>query len=116
MSAVPTVLHVRSSAGLYGAEYVVLGLIPELERRGIPSRLLSIDNHLQARQVLFERAQELGVPAERLPCRGRFDFATVRALRAKIAVTPNALLHVHDYKSALIAWLARGRRRVPIVA
>jgi len=116
MTAAPTVLHVRSSAGLYGAEYVVLGLIPELARRGIPSRLLSIDNHLQTRQVLFERAQELGVPAERLPCRGRFDLATVRALRAQIAATPNPLLHVHDYKSALIAWLARGRRRIPIVA
>jgi len=116
MSVAPTVLHVRSSAGLYGAEYVVLGLIPELARLGIESRLLSIDNHLQTTQVLYERARELGVPAQRLPCRGRADFATVRALRDILANTPHALLHVHDYKSALIAWLARGRRRVPIVA
>ena len=111
-----TVLHVRSSAGLYGAEYVVLGLIPELAQLGVPSTLLSIDNHLQTQQVLFDRARELGVPALRLPCRGRLDFATVRALREAIADTPDALLHVHDYKSALVAWLARGRRRIPIVA
>jgi glycosyltransferase involved in cell wall biosynthesis len=115
MSA-PTVLHVRSSAGLYGAEYVVLGLIPELARLDIDSTLLSIDNHLQPDQILYERARELGVPAQRLPCRGRFDFATVRALRDAIAAAPNPLLHVHDYKSALVAWLARGRRRIPIVA
>ena len=115
MSA-PTVLHVRSSAGLYGAEYVVLGLIPELARLGIASKLLSIDNHLQPTQVLYERARELSVAAQRLPCRSRFDFATVRALRDIIATTTNPLLHVHDYKSALVAWLARGRRRLPIVA
>ena len=112
----PTVLHVRSSAGLYGAEYVVLGLIPELARLGIESTLLSIDNHLQPAQVLYERARELGVPATRLPCRGRFDFATVRALREAIDAARTPLLHVHDYKSALVAWLARGRRRIPIVA
>jgi hypothetical protein len=38
------VLHLRSSAGLYGAEYVILGMIPELAKLGISSRLLSIDN------------------------------------------------------------------------
>ena len=111
-----TVLHVRSSAGLYGAEYVVLGLIPALAQLGIDSTLLSIDNHLQSAQVLYDRAVTLGVPVSRLPCRGRFDFATVRALRATLERTPNALLHVHDYKSALVAWLARGRLQVPIVA
>ena len=51
-----------------------------------------------------------------MPCRGRFGFATVSAQRALLARHPNALLHVHDYKSALNAWLARGRRRVPIIA
>ena len=110
------VLHLRSSAGLYGAEYVILGLLPELAQRGVGSTLLCLDNQYLQQQPLWSRAQALGLPAARLPCRGRFDFATVVALRAMLREHPRALLHVHDYKSALTAWLARGRAPVPIVA
>jgi glycosyltransferase involved in cell wall biosynthesis len=110
------VLHVRSSAGLYGAEYVILGLLPALRARGAEGTLLCLHNPNTPNQALCEKAQALGLPAQRLPCRGRFDFATVNALRGLLARHPNALLHVHDYKSALNAWLARGRRNVPIVA
>ncbi len=110
------VLHLRSSAGLYGAEYVILGMVPELNRIGIPSRLLSMDNqHLDA-QPLFARAQAMGVPAERVPCRGRFDFTTLRSLRDTLRRERNTILHVHDYKSAFHAWLARGRSGTPIVS
>jgi glycosyltransferase involved in cell wall biosynthesis len=110
------VLHLRSSAGLYGAEYVILGMVPELNRIGIRSRLLSMDNqHLDA-QPLYARAQAMGVPAERVPCRGRFDFTTLRSLRDTLRRERNTILHVHDYKSAFHAWLARGRSGTPIVA
>ena len=110
------VYHLRSSAGLYGAEYMLLGLIPALARAGIASTLLCLDNPYLEEQPLYARAQALGVPARRVPCRSRFDFASVQALRAIIAMDSRALLHVHDYKSAAYAWLARGRRSVPIVA
>lgn len=107
MRAEPHVLHLHSGAGLYGAEYVLLGLIPALAQQGIDSTLLCLDNHTLDAQPLFERARALRVPAQRLPCRGRFDFATVRALQAVLSEYPNAVLHVHGYKSAFYAWLAR---------
>lgn len=110
------VLHLRSSAGLYGAEYVVLGMIPELNRMGIRSRLLCLDNQHLDSQPLYERAIELNVPAERIPCRGRFDFATLKSLRDILRRERRSILHVHDYKSAFHAWLARGRSGSPIVA
>jgi glycosyltransferase involved in cell wall biosynthesis len=110
------VLHVRSSAGLYGAEYVILGLVPALERRGIGSTLLCLDNQYLEQQPLHAKACALGLPAVRIPCSGRFDLATISALRSALAKQPNALLHVHDYKSALNAWIARGRGHAPIVA
>ena len=44
----PHVLHVRSSAGLYGAEYVIFGLVPALAGFGIDSTMLCLDNpHLR---------------------------------------------------------------------
>ena len=114
MSTESQVLHVHSSAGLYGAEYMMLGLVPALRRLGIESRLLCLDNpHLDG-APLYDRAKALGVPAQLIPCRGRFDLATIKALRAAIAAAPS-ILHVHDYKSALHAWLARGRGRAPVV-
>jgi glycosyltransferase involved in cell wall biosynthesis len=116
MHANPHVLHVRSSAGLYGAEYVILGLVPALAGNGFDSTVLCLDNPHLREQPLYEKARALGVRAERLPCRGRFDFATVQALRRAIAAHSDPVLHVHDYKSALYAWFARGNRRAPIVA
>ncbi|MBN8727799.1 MAG: glycosyltransferase [Xanthomonadales bacterium] len=107
MAADFEVLHLRSSAGLYGAEYVVLGLVPALAALGIDGRLLCLDNQHLAEQPLWRRAIALGVPAERLACRARFDPACVRRLRDLLAAHPRAILHVHDYKSAAYAWLAR---------
>ncbi|MFT3790724.1 MAG: glycosyltransferase [Rudaea sp.] len=114
--APPEVLHVRSSSGLYGAEYVLLGLIPALRDIGIGGRLLCLNNPYLQSQSLQARAQALGVPAETLPCRGRFDLATVRALRRTLRAAPDAIVHVHDYKSALYTFLARSSSAHRIVA
>jgi glycosyltransferase involved in cell wall biosynthesis len=78
--------------------------------------LLCLDNQYLQHQPLHEKALELRLDCERVPCRGRLDLATVEALRRVLLRHPHALLHVHDYKSALLAWLARGRRRQPIIA
>lgn len=113
----PHILHVLSSAGLYGAEHAVLGLIPALARSGIPGTLSCIDNPYLHEQPLYERACALGIPAERIPCAGRLDGATTRALRASLQGHPHALLHVHGYKSAFYALRARRTSpEVPIVA
>lgn len=117
VNARPRVLHLRSSADLYGAEYVVLGLQQELPAVGVDSTLLCLDNYLQNHQPLYERACALGLDARRVACRSRFDPEAVRALRELLAEHPNAILHVHDYKSAFYAWRAcRRHRQVPVIA
>ena len=116
MNPEPHVFHLHSSAGVYGAEYVLLGLIPALAKRGVRSTLLCIDNPLLQHQPLFERACALGVPVERIACAGRLDFSTARAIRARISGSTYPLLHVHGYKSAFYAWLARRGLALPIVA
>lgn len=110
------VLHLRSSAGLYGADNMVLSLVPALRRLGVDSLLLCLQNPLMERQALLERAQEMQVASSLLPCGGRFDWRTVRALRRRLRAQPRAIVHVHDYKTAFYAWLARGRLGHPIVS
>lgn len=113
----PHVLHVFSSAGLYGAEHAVLGLIPALQGCGVQSSLLCIDNPHLREQPLYERARGMGIRATRIPCAGRFDRATTRALRMQLGQHPDAVLHVHGYKSTFYALRARqALPGVPIVA
>lgn len=117
MSAELHILHVFSSAGLYGAEHAVLGLMPALAREGIASTLACIDNPHLERQPLYERARSLGLQAERIPCSGRFDSATTRSLRTLVARHPGAIMHVHGYKSTFYALRARrGHPDVPVVS
>ena len=75
-----SVLQLRSSAGLYGADRMVLALDAGLRRQGARSRLLSIHNYLLATQPLHEAAIAAGQDAVLLPCRGRIDMRTVAAL------------------------------------
>lgn len=117
MPADPHIVHVFSSAGLYGAEHVVLGLIPALAQSGISSTLACIDNPYLEHQLLYERACALGVPAARVPCSGRLDGATTQSLGQLLDRHPDPILHVHGYKSAFYAMRARRKRPdTPIVS
>jgi glycosyltransferase involved in cell wall biosynthesis len=104
-------LHVFSSAGVYGAEHAVLGLIPALAVLGIDSTLACIDNPRLHEQPLYEYARARGLSAVRIPCSGRLDHTTTGALRAQLQQRPRTLMHVHGYKGAFYA--LRARRALP---
>lgn len=115
-AATPVALQVRSSAGLYGADRIVLALDRGLARLGARGRLLSINNYRTGEQALHDTASASGHDAVLLPCRGRVDPSTVAALAGQIAAARNPVVHVHDYKSAFYAWLATRRSPAPLVA
>jgi glycosyltransferase involved in cell wall biosynthesis len=111
VQAEPHILHVFSSAGVYGAEHAVLGLIPALSALGIDSTIACIDNPHLSEQPLYEYARSLGISVVRIPCSGRLDHATTRALRVQVQQHPRTLMHVHGYKGAFYA--LRARRAFP---
>lgn len=113
MPAKPHVFHMFSSAGLYGAEYVALGLMPALRTHGIESSLLCINNPRTPVQHLYEHARALGLDARTVPCSGRFDLATIRHLRAIFREQPNAIVHTHGYKGTFYASLAGRGMAIP---
>lgn len=112
----PVVLQLRSSAGLYGADRMVLALDAALRRFGVDGAVLAIHNYLLQAQPLHAAAVAAGQDAVLLPCRGRIDMRTVAALQAELQVRGADVLHVHDYKSAFYGWLASRRRPVRLVA
>jgi glycosyltransferase involved in cell wall biosynthesis len=112
----PRVLHLRSSIGVYGAEGVILGLLPQLNQLGLPTELLCLAHPGKPMPELLDRAVALGVSAAPILCRGLLDWSTVAKLRANLRSRPRTIVHVHDYKTAFYAWLARSGQAVPIVA
>jgi hypothetical protein len=109
------VLHLRSSAGLYGAEQVLLTLLPALPALGIEVVLGCLRNPYQPRLELHERALALGIDSRLVACDGRFDSGTVGAIRRLAEDLDADAVHVHDYKSVFHARLANRPRR-PLVA
>lgn len=96
------VLHLISSAGLYGAEKMVTGLCAGLPAQGVePTLGVFLNSHLPNTEVA-EYARKRGVEVELVPCRGRFDVRAVRDLRRRLAGYD--IVHSHGFKSNLYAF------------
>lgn len=100
------VIQLRSSAGLYGAERMVLALDRHLPAAGQASRLACIGNHHLGHSPLHDEALRRRQKAVLLPCNGRLDAGTVTALRGVLRTSNAACIHAHDPKSVVYAWLA----------
>ncbi len=100
------VVQLRSSAGLYGADRMVLALDRHLPDAGQPSVLACIDNHRLGHSPLHDEAQRRRQHSVLLPSKGRLDAGAISALRALLRSTGAACVHAHDPKSVVYAWLA----------
>jgi glycosyltransferase involved in cell wall biosynthesis len=116
MSA-PVVAHLRSSAGMYGAEHVLLGLCDEQVQRGLAVSVVGFAPVGRRGPELLAAASARGVRSIALPCRGPVDARAVLALRRLLGNSANIdVLHCHDYKSVVYAALATSGLSVARVA
>ncbi|MFN8125643.1 MAG: glycosyltransferase family 4 protein [Candidatus Nanopelagicales bacterium] len=103
------VLHLISSAGLYGAEKMVTGLCAGLPPQGVEPVLGVFRNSHLPNTEVADYARARGVSVELVECRGRFDVGAVRYLRGRLADFD--VVHSHGFKSNLYAFAAsRGGR------
>jgi glycosyltransferase involved in cell wall biosynthesis len=110
------VLHLISSGGMYGAEAVVAALARDLQSMGEGSIVGIFDNMHRPRNDAADRMEESGVRVVRIPCRGRIDRQTVRAIREILISDDISLLHCHGYKADIYGYLAARKLRLPKVA
>lgn len=99
-------MQLRSSAGLYGADRMVLALDRYLPGAGQPSLLVCIDNPHLGHSPLHDEARRRRQETTLLPNKGRLDAGAVAALRALLRSTHADCVHAHDPKSVVYAWLA----------
>jgi glycosyltransferase involved in cell wall biosynthesis len=105
----PSVIHLRSSIGMYGAEHVVIGLCQEQTRRGIDSSIVAFSHDSGQHPALLTTAATRGLQSFALPCSGPIDTGAVQRLRRLLGGRSSAgadVLHCHDYKSVVYGFLA----------
>ena len=111
------ILHTIDSAGIYGAETVLLNLASEQQRRGLTPTILSIGN-----PVCGTKALETEADRRRLRCipyrmRDGLNLSGAREM-LQIAVREQVdLIHSHGYKTnILLAATPRSGRRLPVMS
>jgi L-malate glycosyltransferase len=113
----PSVLHLRSSAGMYGAEHLLLGLCQEQARLGQSSRIVAFAAPDREQPALLAAASARAIGWQALRCRGPVDAAAVLQLRRLLAAGHGVdVLHCHDYKSIVYGALASADLPVARVA
>ncbi len=103
----PTVFHIRSSSGLFGADRVVLDLCAELGAAGYRAVLVPLIEPDGTGSALRTAGRDLGLPVRPLHLAGRFDLRAAAMLRRLAAAEGAIVLHGHDYKSNVLVQLAR---------
>ncbi len=108
------VLHLRSSAGFYGAERVIVTLMKRLPEDGIETTLACIENYISGDKSLLEHAITANLNVVEVPCKSRMDFNTIKSLITHCKENQIDVIHSHDYKShfyaAIVAKLAHCRQ------
>lgn len=110
------VLHLISSAGIYGAETVILTLLEEMQRRGQPCALGVFLNESQPSVALHAAALQAGFESHLFLCKGQVDRQTVKTIRSLVSRTGADVLHTHGYKADVYGYFAIRKGLVPLVA
>lgn len=118
MSVVSTlrIVHVRSSAGFYGAESVIASLAMAQERLGHSVLIISLHAGSGQDDPLVDALRSQGLHALALSVNGRVDFTLIGRLAAALREFKADVVHLHGYKEDLYGLPAARQAQVPAVA
>lgn len=105
------VTHLVKATRLSGAERHLLILLPRLQALGVDVRLMMLTEPAHPMQTMFEQAQALKIPTERVTIHRGLDVRVLGRVSAAIQQNPPDILHTHlihaDTLGMALAW--RGR-------
>jgi glycosyltransferase involved in cell wall biosynthesis len=110
------VLHLISSGGYYGAENVVVSLAESLEAQGCRSVIGVFHNEHQQNVELIRQTERRGLTVQKIPCRGRWDWQTVRSIREALEMLNIDVLHTHGYKPNIYGYVASRKLGLPLIS
>jgi len=103
------VMHLISSQpnNFYGGDIAVLNIVRHLDKeRYIPIVASFAETRHADIPFLIKEAQNRGIAAILIPCRGRFDYNVIGALRRILIDQKIDVIHCHGYKADIIGCLA----------
>lgn len=110
------VLHLIDSAGVYGAERMLLALAREQRQRGVEVILGSIGLPGSEAKPIENEADAIGLRVVRVSLSTGWSLDNVVKVGRVIRVTNPSLVHCHGYKAnVLVASLLRKESRPPVV-
>jgi glycosyltransferase involved in cell wall biosynthesis len=110
------VLHLIDSAGLYGAEQVVLGLSQGLMARGHRATIGSIRLPGEPPKAIEIEAERLGIEVWRVTARRGLDLAALRSAALQARQAGIDVIHCHGYKANIhMALVGPGAFAGPLV-
>ncbi len=117
MGAGLKVLHVIDSAGLYGAEVMLLNLVGEQIKMGLSPAICSIGEKGCAEKPLEAEARRRGYPVKTFRMNPGFNLKGALDILGFARQEGFGVLHSHGYKGdILFGFLPRRLRRIPVVA
>ncbi len=99
------IVQLISSAGLYGAEKMMLTLAWTLTHMGHDCTVVVFANMRKPNLDVAAEARTLKLPVEVLSCSGRIDRGAISQLRAMLGDSKD-ILHTHGYKADLYGYFA----------
>jgi glycosyltransferase involved in cell wall biosynthesis len=110
------VLHLISSAGMYGAEVMLLNLTRSLAANNCEIVVGVFQNRQNRKPELAEQLKSEGIPVELIPCDGQVDLTAIRRISHLTIARRINLVHSHGYKADVYSFLASRFSSTPIVA
>src|ERR1700692_1064101 len=98
------ILQLISSGGYYGAEAVVVNLSKPLQAFGSSCIIGVFDNAHNSNLEVAEVAGREGLSVERISCRGRADWNTVRSIQELAKRERIEVIHAHGYKAQIYGY------------
>ncbi|MCG8431393.1 MAG: glycosyltransferase, partial [Candidatus Omnitrophica bacterium] len=111
------ILHLISSAGMYGAERMLLSLVSEHRKsKECHVQIAAFKNSGNPHLELAEAAEKEGIDTTVFFCRGQLDFSAIGKLKHCIRKNRIDLIHSHGYKADFYAFFATFRMDIKRVA
>lgn len=108
------VLHVRSTIGMYGAEQVLLNVLPELDLR-CDITLITLESDFPESAMLRALVSSVGVEVYGFETKRRIDSVVIESVKSRLEKSEIDVIHTHDYKSLFYIYSIAKKMNIPVI-
>jgi glycosyltransferase involved in cell wall biosynthesis len=101
-----SIMHLRDSAGIFGAERVILTIGKNIDHDRFAMKLLCMKRADGISNSLIRKAKETGIDTITVNVKGRLDLGAIKEIRQIVLENKVDIVHSHDFKSDFYSLIA----------